>query len=234
MGEVVQTASPFVFFEEQTVKVVSVNVGLPQALIVKDRVIESAICKRPVAGPVKITHTNLAGDLQGEIRHRGQKRAVSAYPSEHYVFWRAELSEPELAFGAFGENLTTEGVVDQDVFIGDRWQVGSAVLTVTQPRIPCFKLAARFNRDDIIERVLNARRQGFFFAVEQEGEVEAGDSIRLIDRNPKSISVVDLTSLYLGRSTEEQLLQRAMDLDLPTKWKAKFAQRAAAGLSPSR
>jgi len=234
VGEVVQTASPFVFFEEQTVKVVSVNVGLPQALIVKDRVIESAICKRPVSGPVKITHTNLAGDLQGEIRHRGQKRAVSAYPSEHYVFWRAELSEPELAFGAFGENLTTEGVVDQDVFIGDRWQVGSAVLTVTQPRIPCFKLAARFNRDDMIERVLTARRQGFFFAVEQEGEVEAGDAIRLLDRNPKSISVVDLVSLYLGRSNEEQLLRRAMDLDLPTKWKAKFAQRAAAGLSPSR
>ena len=210
--------------------VVSVNVGVAQPLIAKNKVVQTGIFKRPLEGLVQVLQYGLAGDERVDHSHRGAlERAVYAYPSEHYDKWRTELPRMNLPFGTFGENLATEGILDEDVFIGDRYQVGSAVVTVTQPRMPCYKLAARLDRSDIIDSLIASRRHGFFFSVSEEGTISAGDSIRLLHRDPASVSIIDIVSLYVGRNNEPQLMQRAMALEaLPPKWKSKFAQRASA------
>lgn len=209
-------------------KILSVNVGKPQPLMINGRpVIESGIVKRPVEGAVMVRRTNLDGDQQADLSvHGGIGKAVYAYPSEYYPLWREEL-KMDLSFGNFGENLTTEGILDSDVCAEDRWQMGSAVLLVTQPRMPCFKLAARFDREDVLERMISTGRHGFYFAVVQEGEVCAGDEIRLLERKEKPVSIPEMVSIYLGRNLEPELVQRAMKLELLSpKWKAKLAQRA--------
>ncbi len=211
-------------------KVLSVNVGRPQLILLQGIAVSSGIIKRPVEGPVMVRSTNLDGDRQSDLSvHGGPNKAVYAYPSEYYPLWRSELKNPELSFGGFGENLTTEGLLDHEVLIGDRLQVGEAVLVVTQPRMPCLKLAARLHRDDIIQRMIERGRHGFYFSVEQEGVVAAGDEIRLLDRPASSLTVAELASVYLGRVSDPELVHRAMESEtLPEKWKQKLAQRAGA------
>jgi MOSC domain-containing protein YiiM len=160
-------------------KVVSVNVGLPREVVWKGKSVTTAIFKHPVEGRVKLATLNFEGDRQADLKvHGGRDKAVYAYPSEHYAFWRAELPGVELPRGSFGENLTVEGLLETEVNIGDRFGIGSAELVVTQPRLPCFKLALKFQRDDIIKRFLDSRRTGFYLAVTQEGDVGPGDSNR--------------------------------------------------------
>jgi len=209
-------------------KIVSVNVGQPQPLVVNGGVVESGIVKRPVAGPVMVRRTNLEGDGQADLSvHGGLLKAVYAYSSEYYPLWSAELGEVDLPFGRFGENLTTAGMLDEDVLIGDRWQAGSAVLVVTQPRMPCFKFAAHLRRPDAGQLMVEGRRHGYYFSVAEEGNVRAGDEVRLLWRDPSSISVAQTVSLYLGRSTDPELLRRAMSLEaLPAGWRNKLAMRA--------
>ena len=211
-------------------KIVSVNVGQPQALMVKDGVVLSSIVKRSVEGPVMVRRTNLEGDAQADLAvHGGERKAVYAYSSEYYPLWKQELGDIELPFGSFGENLTTEGMFDQDVYLGDHYQVGSAVLTVTQPRTPCFKLNARFVRDDMGQRMIATRRYGFYLSVAQEGLVQAGDEIRLLERERLPVSVAQMMDLYLGRSDDPALIERAMSLEtLGPKWRNKLIQRAGA------
>jgi MOSC domain-containing protein YiiM len=166
-------------------KLLSVNVGLPREVEWNGRTIRMSIFKAPVSGRVQARKLNLDGDQQSDLTvHGGVDKAVYVYPSEHYAFWRNELSDVEFNWGAFGENFTTEGELDDKaVHIGDRFRIGSAEFVVTQPRMPCFKLGIRFGRADIIKRFLHSRRNGFYFAVAQEGEVAAGDSIELLKRD---------------------------------------------------
>jgi len=207
-------------------RVLSVNVAVPQTLVAGNLVVQSAIRKHPVEGPVMVRRTNLDGDQQGDLRvHGGEKKAVYAYPSEHYDFWRRDLGR-ELPFGIFGENLTTEGIVDSEVFIGDRFQIGSAILTVTQPRTPCYKLATRLEYQPILERMYSEQRHGWYMSVAQEGTIAAGDEIRLIDRVPNSITVLELISVWMGHDLSPELLERTLALDLSPKWKDKIAMRA--------
>ena len=206
-------------------KVLSVNVSVPQPLVAGNLVVQSAIDKRPVKGPVMVRRLNLDGDQQSDLRvHGGVNKAVYAYPAEHYEFWRHDLGK-ELPFGTFGENLTTEGLVDSEVFIGDRYQIGSAILTVTQPRTPCYKLAATLDYQPIIERMYSERRHGWYMSVEKEGTVAAGDEIRLLERIPNSITVLELISVWMGHDLSPELVERTMALDLSPKWKDKIAQR---------
>jgi len=209
-------------------KVLSVNVGRPQLILAQGGPISSGIIKHPVEGPVMVRRTNLDGDRQSDLSvHGGVTKAVYGYPSEYYPLWRHELANPELSFGGFGENLTTQGLFDEEVMIGDRFQVGEAVLVVTQPRMPCFKLAARIT-PDIGHRMIETRRHGFYFSVAQEGSVGAGDEIWLLERPESSLTVAELASIYLGHSIEPELIRRAMALEsLSEKWKHKLAQRAA-------
>jgi len=188
----------------------------------------TAIFKEPVEGPVKLRRLNLDGDRQADLTvHGGAEKAVYGYPSEHYPSWRRELPEVEFPWGMFGENLTTEGLLEDSLCIGDRLRVGSAILTVTQPRMPCYKLTLRFDREDMIKRFLRSRHSGFYFSVEQEGEVHAQADIDLLSRDPNQVTVADISRLYLSKESAPELLERALRVSaLPQGWKAELALRA--------
>ena len=210
-------------------RIVSVNVGLPREVVWKGSTVSTAIFKHPVEGRIPLRCRNLDGDAQADLAvHGGVEKAVYAYPVEHYPPWRAELPETELAPGSFGENLTLEGVpLEDEVCVGDRFEVGTAELVVTQPRIPCFKLGIRFGREDIVKRFLASGRSGWYFAVLREGAVAAGDPIRLLARYPARCSVAELTRLYARAGGDVEGLRRAAALDaLPEGWRSHFADLA--------
>ena len=209
-------------------KIVSVNVGLPREVVWKGMSVQTGIFKEPVEGTVTVNNLNLAGDQQADLTvHGGAEKAVYAYPAEHYEYWRRELPEVSFSWGRFGENLTTEGLTEDALCIGDRLRVGSAVLTVTQPRMPCYKLALRFDRDDMIKRFLTSQRSGFYFSVIEEGEVRTGSEVEILSRDPYRVTVVDIVRLYLGQAHDPQLLHRAMSVSaLPQNWKVDLPLRA--------
>jgi MOSC domain-containing protein YiiM len=209
-------------------KLLSVNAGLPRDVEWNGRTIRTSIFKAPVSGRVHVRKLNLDRDQQSDLTvHGGVDKAVYVYPSEHYAFWRDELPTADLGWGAFGENFTTEGTLDdKSVHIGDRFRIGSAEFVVTQPRMPCFKLGIRFGRADIIKRFLHSGRNGFYFAVAQEGEVAAGDSIELLKRDENGIAVADIVELYTADAAKQDLLQRVSELAaLPENWRAYFRKR---------
>jgi len=210
-----------------TLQLVSVNVGLPREVDWHGRVVRTSIWKRPVEGPVRVTSLNLEGDQQSDLSvHGGKEKAVYVYPSEHYGYWKRELPGQDLAWGAFGENLTTEGLLEPDVRIGDRLRIGSAEFLVTQPRMPCFKLGIRFGRDDMVKRFLRSGRSGFYLAVLREGEVTGGDPIQFAGRDDHGVTVADIASLYARDMDNEELLRRAVDVPaLPEGWKQYFRER---------
>ncbi len=208
-------------------KVLSVNVGLPRDIISKGKTITTAIFKEPIKGRAQLRTLNFDGDRQADLKvHGGVDKAVYAYPAEHYDYWRDELPGIALPWGMFGENLTVEGMFENELNIGDRFRVGAAELVVTQPRMPCYKLAARFDRDDIIKRFLDSGRTGFYFAVVSEGEVGAGDPIEMISSDVNELKVADVTRLYLDRGNDGRALHRALRVDaLPDSWKAHFERQ---------
>lgn len=210
-------------------RIVSVNVGLPRPVTWRGRRIMTGIFKEPVEGRVRMRKLNLDGDGQADLSvHGGTDKAVYVYPSEHYPFWRRELELDGLPWGSFGENLTTEGWWEDEAHIGDRFRAGSAEVVVTQPRMPCFKLAMRFDRDDVVEAFLESGRPGFYLAVLQEGEVGAGDAMERIHEDENGVTVVDMVRLYLDRHGEpdRDLLQRAVRIEaLPESWRAHLRKR---------
>src|SRR6266705_1401192 len=205
-------------------KILSLNVGLPREVAWQGKLVTTGIFKEPVKGPVMLRTLNLEGDGQADLTvHGGASKAVYAYPSEHYAFWRAELATMDLPFGMFGENLTTEGLLEDAVYIGDRFRIGEAELMVTEPRMPCYKLGIKFGRADIIKRFLASRRSAFSFAVTREGKVGAGDAIELVGREQQDISVADITRLYAFEKDDLKSLGRAIEVEaLPESWKGYF------------
>ena len=156
-------------------RIVSVIVGMPREVVWKNQTVQTAIFKEPVDGPVTISQLNLAGDRQADLTvHGGPEKAVYAYPAEHYDYWRQELPGVSFPWGKFGENLTTEGPSEDTICIGDRLRIGSAVLTVTQPRLPCYKLAIRFERDDMIQRFFAERAKWMLLLGERARGGERG------------------------------------------------------------
>ncbi|MEO8295478.1 MAG: MOSC domain-containing protein [Gemmatimonadota bacterium] len=171
-------------------KVVAISVGRPREVEWRgDRVLTS-IFKEPRTGRVHAGRENLEGDEQSDLSvHGGRDKAVYAYPSEHYDFWRRELILDTLNWGAFGENLTTQGMLETEVCIGDRYRIGTAEFIVTQPRMPCYKLGVRFGRSDMVKRFYRSRRSGFYFAVAVEGDVESGDDVKLLGRDSGAVTI---------------------------------------------
>lgn len=209
-------------------KLLSVNVGLPREVEWKGKAIRTSIFKAPVTGRVRVTKLNLEGDQQSDLTvHGGIDKAVYVYPSEHYRFWREELPGVDLPWGTFGENFTTEGSLDDGVVcIGDRFRAGSAEFVVTQPRMPCFKLGIRFGRADMIKRFLHSGRAGFYFAVRREGDVADGDSIELLERDQRGITVAEIVNLYMADASNQDLLRRVTNLPaLPESWRDYFRKR---------
>ena len=210
-------------------KIISVTVGLPREVVWEGVTVRTAIFKEPVAGSVEIRELNLAGDQQADLTvHGGSEKAVYAYPAEHYDYWRKELPQAPLPWGSFGENLTTEGLREDTVYIGDQLRIGSAILMVTQPRMPCYKLQIRFDIEDMIKRFLMSMRSGFYFSVIATGQVSPGSKIEVLKRDPHRVTIRDVLQLYLGWTRDRELLERAVSVtSLPQNWKTQLLLKSS-------
>ncbi|MDA4123591.1 MAG: MOSC domain-containing protein [Thaumarchaeota archaeon] len=175
-------------------RLVSVNVGSPHNIgEIQGTAVTSGIIKSQVDGPVVVKRLNLEGDRQADLEvHGGEDKAVYAYPSEHYRFWKDRFPEMDMPWGTFGENLTTEGLLEGAVHIGDIFAIGSAVLQVTQPRFPCYKLGLRFGTQTMVKLFLESERTGFYLKVMKEGQVKAGDELKPIERAWAAETVTDI------------------------------------------
>ncbi len=172
--------------------VVSVNIGQARVIEWKRRKVTTGIFKIPVIGPVRVEALGMQGDVQADLRvHGGKEKAVYAYPSEHYEYWNDQL-QASLPWGMFGENLTTQGLLEESVHTGDCFQVGSAELIITQPRFPCYKLGMKFESMKMVKRFQLSGRSGFYLGVLKEGEIAAGDQIRLTTLNPNNPTVAEI------------------------------------------
>jgi MOSC domain-containing protein YiiM len=211
-------------------KILSLNVGQPRTVLDRGLEVATGIFKSSVPGPLMLRRTNLDGDRQADLQvHGGRNKAVYAYPSEHYEFWLGELPGYELSWGNFGENLTTEGLSENDACIGDQFRIGGAVVKVTQPRIPCFKLGIRFGRDDMPKKFLASGRSGIYFSVLEEGLVNVGDAIELLQRDERGVTVADVNRAYVHSRENTDLLRRIVRSEiLPSGLQQDFLQRLAA------
>jgi len=213
-----------------SMKLVSVNAGLPREVMWHGRSVTTAIFKQPVEGRVALRKLNLDGDRQADLTvHGGEDKAVYCYPLAHYDYWKGELPGRDLPMAMFGENFTSDGLLEASVHLGDRFSVGSVEVVVTQPRLPCYKLGIRFQSDDMVRRFLASGRTGFYFAVAREGEVGAGDEIKLIARDPNAVPISEITRLYVAKRYGDDhvtSVRRALRVAaLPEGWKAYFRER---------
>ena len=211
-------------------RLVSVNTGLPREVQWHGRIVTTGIFKQPIEGQVAVRNLNLDGDRQADLTvHGGEYKAVYCYPVAHYDYWTRELPGQQLPMGMFGENFTTDGLLEDSVYIGDQFSVGSAEVIVTQPRLPCYKLGVRFQSDDMVKRFLASGRTGFYLAVTHEGEVGASDEIKVIDRDPNRVPVSEITRLYITKrygDDEVNSVRRALQVAaLPESWKSYFRER---------
>jgi MOSC domain-containing protein YiiM len=208
-------------------KLLTIQVGRPQLVMRNGEPVSTAIYKQTIEGRVMLRTLNLDGDRQADLNvHGGPTKAVYVYPSEHYEFWRKEFPDMDLPYGMFGENFTVSGLSETTLNIGDEFRIGSAVVMVTEPRMPCYKLGIRFGRTDIIKRFLVSERSGFYLAVSKEGEVGAGDEFLLIKRNEPSVTVSEVTRLYSRDKDNFELMRRATAVKaLPESWRSYFQDR---------
>ena len=212
-----------------TMKLLSVCVGEPREVVVDDRLVRTSIFKAPVTGRIPIRNNNLAGDAQSDLSvHGGRAKAIYAYPHEHYAFWREQLPDVVLRPGHFGENLTIEGLLEQDVHVGDRLKIGSSELLVTQPRLPCYKLGIRFGRADMVKRFLASRRTGFYLSVAVEGDLGTGDTIEILERHPAAISIQELLRMYLKEGAGPDRLREVIAIPaLSAAWRTELQKQVA-------
>jgi MOSC domain-containing protein YiiM len=215
-------------------KLVSLNTGLPREVSWHGRIVTTGIFKEPVRRRVALRKLNLDGDRQADLTvHGGEHKAVYCYSLAHYGYWKKELAGRELPMGMFGENFTMDdggkGPLEDTVHLGDRFSVGTAEVAVTQPRLPCYKLGVRFGSDDMVKRFLASGRTGFYVAVVREGEVGAGDDLKLMARDVNAVPVSEITRLYVAKrygEAEIRAVRRALRVpELPESWKEYFRER---------
>lgn len=209
--------------------IVSVNIGLPQDIAWKSRMVRTSIFKQPVADPVPVRAEHLEGDGQADLRvHGGPNKAVYAYPQEHYAFWQEHLPASLLVPGAFGENLTTLGLLEDQVRVGDCYQVGTAVLMAIQPRQPCFKLGIRLQDDGMVRRFEQAGRSGIYFRVEQEGVLQAGNPITLVKPSPYAVTIQDLVACNAPGPKDAYKLREILAVPyLTPSWRGRVSRLLA-------
>ncbi|MES2923581.1 MAG: MOSC domain-containing protein [Verrucomicrobiota bacterium] len=195
-------------------RVLHVNRSLPTIVEINGKPVATGIYKQPVSGPVAVHPLGLEGDGQADLTvHRGEHQAVYAYPVEHYAAWEAELAAGPYPPGTFGENLTTSGLLEADVCIGDIHRIGTLVLQVTSARIPCFKLGHKLGRPDILKRFLHSRRSGFYYKVCEPGIIEAGAGLDIITRDSRQVSVSDLLGMHRLGEGDPALLRRVLEIE---------------------
>ena len=211
-------------------RVISLNIGLPREVMWHGTTVSTGIYKVPVNGRVALRKRNLDGDGQADLTvHGGEYKAVYCYPLEHYDYWKRELPDSELPMGVFGENLTLIGSSEESVQLGDRFQVGSAEVVVTQPRLPCYKLGIRFGFDDMVRRFLASGRTGFYLAVTREGVVGAGDEMKAISRDPNGVPISEIVRLYTAKrysSADVATIEKTFAVEaFPESWKEYLRER---------
>lgn len=212
--------------------ILSVNTGLRQDVEWRGQIVRTSIFKRPAAGPVAVLAEHLAGDGQADLRvHGGPDKAVYAYPHEHYAYWRQHLPPELLVPGAFGENLTTSGLLESAVPVGAHYRVGTAVLMAVQPRRPCAKLGIRLNDPTIVRRFEEARRSGVYFRVVQEGVIQAGDAlVPLAPGAPGAVTIQDMVDNNTLPNKDFAKIEALLRLPtLSPSWRARLEQMLAAG-----
>jgi MOSC domain-containing protein YiiM len=204
-------------------KVISLNVGLPRTVYFRGQAVTTGIFKEPIKGRIKLRRLNLDGDKQADLTvHGGPDKAVYAYPAEHYDYWKKRLPNMKLPWGMFGENFTTEGLLEDQVNIGDVFRIGSSEVVATQPRMPCYKLGVKFGRMDIVKQFMESKLPGIYFRVLKEGEVGPGDAIELISRDANNVTVKDLVQLVTSEG-DMATIQRAVHIKaLPEAWRQEF------------
>jgi MOSC domain-containing protein YiiM len=193
-------------------KIISLNVGVPRRVLYHGREVTTGIFKSPVEGPRMLYRLNLDGDRQADLEvHGGRNKALYAYPAEHYSYWLEQLPGVDFTWGQFGENVTTEGLREQDALVGDVYRMGQAIVNVTQPRMPCYKLGIRFGRDDMVKRFLASGRSGIYFSVVEQGLVNVGDAIEKISSQPESISIAEINRAYAHSRDNVELVRRIVN-----------------------
>lgn len=196
-------------------KLLSLNVGQPKTVIWKGKEVETSIFKSPVAGRKAVSLLNIEGDKQADLRyHGGRDKAIYAYDNAYYEAWKQHIDRPEWSFGLFGENLSTEGLEEQNVQIGDIYQIGSVLIQATQPRVPCFKLNVCFEREDMTALFYNFKRYGIYFRVLEAGILQAGDAIQLVEKGSYSITIAQIVDSFTSKGKDKELLQEILDIPL--------------------
>jgi len=213
-------------------KIVSLNVGLPREVEWHGQPVTTGIFKSPTTSRIRLRKLNLDGDRQADLTvHGGEHKAVYCYPVEHYAYWREKLPGRDLPFGSFGENFTTQELLEKDIHIGDRFAIKDAEVVVSQPRLPCYKLGVRFQSDDMVKKFLGSRRIGFYVAVTREGNVAAGDEMIPVVQNASKISIADFLRLFLTKSfgdNDRALLEELYaQPSVPNDWKHHFRDRVS-------
>jgi len=208
-------------------KIISVNVSDGKTVRWKGRTVETGIFKTAVNRRLAVGKLNLEGDRQSDLRvHGGTDKAVYSYDWEDYFWWNQALGR-ELEPGAFGENLTTEGVLDREIFVGDTLRMGTAILQAVQPRLPCYKLGLKFEDERMTSRFMEAERWGIYYRVLEEGSVQAADEIEILSRDPNHIKISDLPRMLAGELIDEDQIRRALAVQvMPEGWRNKVLQLA--------
>jgi MOSC domain-containing protein YiiM len=210
--------------------IVSVNVGLPQSVAWQGRTVHTAVWKAPVTGRIFARRLNLDGDGQGDLHgHGGEQRAIMVYQLESYGYWAKYLGRPDLVPGNFGENLTVEGLADDEVCIGDRFAIGGAVVEVSQPRDTCYRVGIRLNHPEMAALLVAHRRPGFYFRIIQEGEIGAGDRIEKLSDGPERMTVAEIDALLYSAEHPVEDLRRAIRIPaLSLDWRGSMQALLAA------
>ena len=211
-------------------RLLSVNIGLPRTFVHDGKTVATGIFKEPVAGRLKLHSLGVAGDSQSDLKvHGGIYKAVYSYPVEHYAYWSRELGRNDFTFGQFGENLTISGFTEDDVHIGDMFRIGTALLEVTQPRVPCFKLAFKMNAPDFINRFTASGRTGFYQRVLAEGEIGAGDTIERVKTDPRRVTVREMMRLMHIDREDFPMIEKAVGIPALTPgWREELKERLRA------
>lgn len=204
-------------------KVISLNVGLPRTVNFRGQTVTTGIFKEPVRGRIRLKRLNLDGDKQADVTvHGGPDKALYSYPAEHYDYWIRRLPNMKLPWGMFGENITTEGLLEDQVNIGDVFQVGSSEVVATQPRMPCYKLGVKFGRMDMVRQFMESKLTGIYFRVLKEGDIGAGDEINLVRRDDNNVTVKDIVQLISGEG-DVTTIRRAFNIKaLPEVWRKEL------------
>jgi len=209
-------------------KVVALNIGKPITVEYNGKALTTGIFKKPSLEPVFLGKLNFEGDGQADlVNHGGEDKAVCAYPYEHYAYWEQAINK-DLGNSAFGENLTLQGMLEQDIHIGDIYQVGEAVVQVSQPREPCFKIAKKHGVPDLALQVQNTGYTGYYFRVLQEGWVQPNSEVELIERDGNQISIQFVNNIMHHDKSNKEAIQQILVVEaLSDSWRETFMKRLA-------